>query len=162
MATKKTNHEDTQQASKKNLHRSETNKVIAGVAGGIGEYFNIDSTLVRLIFILLTVFGGSGILIYLILWIIMPGPKDSAQSPDNVIKQNLSDISDKARSFAHDIHINTGTNKNDSKFWWGLFIIIFGIFILFQNLGIFDIFNFEKFWPIIIILIGVFVLLRKK
>lgn len=47
------------------LHRSATNYVIAGVAGGLGEYFNIDPLVIRILFILLTIFGGSGILLYI-------------------------------------------------------------------------------------------------
>ena len=47
-------------------------RVIGGVAGGIAEFFGMDPTIVRLLFVLLVVFGGSGILLYIILWIILP------------------------------------------------------------------------------------------
>ena len=56
----------------KKLYRSQTDKKIAGVCGGIAEYFGIDSTLVRLGWVLFTFAGGSGILAYIIAWIIMP------------------------------------------------------------------------------------------
>lgn len=56
----------------KKLYRSQTDKKIAGVCGGVAEYFGIDSTLVRLGWILFTFAGGSGILAYIIAWIIMP------------------------------------------------------------------------------------------
>jgi phage shock protein C len=56
----------------KKLYRSQTDKMIAGVCGGIAEYFGIDSTLVRLGWVLFTFAGGSGILAYIIAWIIMP------------------------------------------------------------------------------------------
>jgi phage shock protein PspC (stress-responsive transcriptional regulator) len=46
--------------------------MIAGVCGGLAEALDIDSTVVRLLFILLALLGGHGILIYLILWVIMP------------------------------------------------------------------------------------------
>lgn len=55
----------------KKLYRSETNKMLAGVCGGIGEYFNIDPTLVRLIWAVLCL-NGTGILIYLLAIVIMP------------------------------------------------------------------------------------------
>jgi phage shock protein PspC (stress-responsive transcriptional regulator) len=45
--------------------------MIAGVAGGLAEYFGFDPTLVRLIFVLLTILGGPGIIIYLVLWLVM-------------------------------------------------------------------------------------------
>jgi len=145
----------------KSLHRSSTNKVIAGVAGGIGEYFAIDPTLIRLLFILLTIFGGSGILIYLIMWLIMPSDSSKLEKRDNVIMQNIDDMSDKAKTFAHDLNIRSD-NQNDSKFWWGFIIIILGIVLLFQNFGIFDIIDFEKFWPLLIILLGIFLLIKKR
>ena len=57
----------------KKLYRSNTDKMIAGVCGGLGKYFGVDPTLIRLIFALLVVFGvGSGILLYIILAIVMP------------------------------------------------------------------------------------------
>ena len=56
----------------KRLVRSEQNKVIAGVCAGLGEYFDIDPTIVRLVFIVFALAGGPGILAYLIMWLIMP------------------------------------------------------------------------------------------
>ncbi|MET0763657.1 MAG: PspC domain-containing protein [Blastococcus sp.] len=57
------------------LHRSRTNKMIGGVAGGLAEYSGIDALLWRVGFVALTFAGGSGILVYLLLWLLMPaGP----------------------------------------------------------------------------------------
>ena len=56
----------------KKLYKSETNKMLAGVCGGIAEYFNIDSTLVRLGWVVFGLLGGSGLLAYIIAAIIMP------------------------------------------------------------------------------------------
>ena len=60
------------QKKPKQLYRSETNKMIAGVCGGLAEYFNIDPTIVRLLFVLILLFGGQSILVYIILWIVIP------------------------------------------------------------------------------------------
>ena len=57
---------------KKKLTRSQDEHMIAGVCGGIGEYLDLDPTIVRLLFVLLFFLGGNGLLIYLILLIIMP------------------------------------------------------------------------------------------
>jgi phage shock protein C len=54
------------------LARSETDRVITGVAGGIAQRFGLDSTLVRLAWVVSVFFGGFGILLYLILWIALP------------------------------------------------------------------------------------------
>ena len=56
----------------KKLYKSNTAKKIAGVYGGIAEYFNIDSTLVRLGWVVFSLLGGSGLLAYIIAAIIMP------------------------------------------------------------------------------------------
>ena len=57
---------------KKKLYRSSTNYKLAGVCGGIGEYFNIDPTLIRLGWILFSVMGGAGVLAYIIAALVMP------------------------------------------------------------------------------------------
>ena len=56
----------------KRLYRSRQNRTLAGVCGGIAEYLGWDPTLVRVAWIILTLLGGSGILIYLIFWLVMP------------------------------------------------------------------------------------------
>ena len=58
--------------NEKKLYKSSTDKKLAGVCGGIAEYFNIDSTLVRLGWVLFSLLGGSGLLAYIIAAIIMP------------------------------------------------------------------------------------------
>jgi phage shock protein C len=58
-------------ASRK-LYRSTTNRQLAGVCGGLAEYFNLDATLIRVLFIVLAVLGGSGVILYIAMWIIVP------------------------------------------------------------------------------------------
>ena len=59
------------EASRK-LYRSTSNRQVAGVCGGLAEYFNLDPTLIRVLFIVLAVLGGSGVILYLAMWIIVP------------------------------------------------------------------------------------------
>lgn len=56
----------------KKLYREQNGRMIAGICVGIGRYFNVDPTIIRLIWVLLAFFCGSGILAYLIAWIIVP------------------------------------------------------------------------------------------
>jgi phage shock protein C len=56
----------------KKLYRSNTNRKLCGVCGGLAEHFDIDPTIIRLIFIFLTLFGGGGLLIYLICALVIP------------------------------------------------------------------------------------------
>lgn len=54
------------------LLRSADERMIAGVCGGLAEYFNLDPVIVRLAFLLFTAAGGSGVLIYLVMLVVMP------------------------------------------------------------------------------------------
>ena len=54
------------------LYRSRNQRMVAGVCGGLAEYFNLDATMIRVLFLVLTVVGGSGLVIYLVMWIIVP------------------------------------------------------------------------------------------
>jgi len=55
----------------KKLYRSEDDKILGGVCGGLGEYFDIDPTIVRLIFVLLGL-QGSGVILYIVAWFLVP------------------------------------------------------------------------------------------
>jgi phage shock protein C len=59
-------------AETRKLYRSKTNRQLAGVCGGLAEYFNLDTTLIRVLFVVLAVLGGSGVVLYIALWIIVP------------------------------------------------------------------------------------------
>ncbi|MGB2869335.1 MAG: PspC domain-containing protein [Bacteroidota bacterium] len=64
------------------LYRSNTNRVLGGICGGIGEYLNVDPVVVRVVWIVLTLFGGSGILLYIIgLFVVPKNPEGGAVAP---------------------------------------------------------------------------------
>ncbi|MFA9405478.1 MAG: PspC domain-containing protein [Anaerolineales bacterium] len=56
----------------KKLYRSQDQKMLGGVCGGLGEYFNIDPIIVRLIFVAFALVAGGGLLLYLIMWLLIP------------------------------------------------------------------------------------------
>jgi phage shock protein C len=58
--------------SPKKLYRSRSDRKLAGVCGGIGEYFEIDPVLIRLLWIFFTLAGGGGVLAYIIAWLVVP------------------------------------------------------------------------------------------
>lgn len=69
----------------KKLYRSNTERMISGVCGGLAEYFDIDPTVVRLIFVAATLLGGPGLLAYIILLILMPNKpveETDSQAPE--------------------------------------------------------------------------------
>jgi len=58
--------------TKNKLYRSSREKMLGGVCGGLADFFGLDVTVIRLIFVLMAILGGHGVLIYLLLWIIAP------------------------------------------------------------------------------------------
>lgn len=85
----------------KQLYRSTTNKMIGGVCGGIAAYFDVDPTLIRLGFVAVTLLGGSGVLVYLILWLVVPS-HNSVKSGDT-IAQNVEEMKETARKITKKI-----------------------------------------------------------
>lgn len=74
----------TPQRIHRRLTLSVHDRKIAGVCGGLADYFGIDSTVVRLVFVLLIAVGGSGIFLYLVAWIIVPS---AASATDRMLRQ---------------------------------------------------------------------------
>lgn len=144
------------------IYRSEENKILAGVCGGLGEYFNVDPNIIRIIFIILTIFGGSGLIIYLVLWIILPSKLHTA-SGKNPFQENMSEVRTKAQKFAHDIQnsVNSNPNKRPSNRLLAYGAILLGIIFLLNNFGFNDLINFDRLWPILLILLGGAIILRK-
>ncbi len=146
----------------KTLQRSKTNRMIAGVCGGIGEYFDVDPTIVRIIFALSTFFGGLGLLLYIIGVIVIPD-QDSQTAKENNQDTQKNELHDKIQSAASDIKENL--TKNPKTFGgeqiFGLIIVFIGLSIFFGNF--FPWFHLGKLWPIILIVIGLaFIFNRKK
>ena len=69
--------------SGKRLYRSRDDRMIAGVCGGLGEYFNIDPTIVRLVLLFLMLWGGGGFLVYILAWIVIPEQPVSAKATES-------------------------------------------------------------------------------
>jgi phage shock protein C len=84
------------------LTRSSTDRIIAGVAGGIANYLDVDPTLVRLGFVLL-VLSGVTPLIYLILWAVLPTDRTANQSFGQQLRDNIADIEQRATQVAHQV-----------------------------------------------------------
>lgn len=71
----------------KRLYRIQDGRLVAGVCAGLAAYFGIDPTLVRLGFVLLTVFGGFGILLYLGAWIVVPDETDGTSIAESFVNK---------------------------------------------------------------------------
>lgn len=136
------------------LYRSEKDRIVGGVAAGIGEYLKIDPVVFRIILIILGLQGG-GILLYLILWLIIP-TKSKINGTEDTIRENVDEIKGKAKAFANDLK---NEPKNQSfKLWLGMGVIALGILIFLDNLGWFHFFKWDKFWPLLLVFLGIAIL----
>lgn len=101
----------------KKLYRSETDKMVAGVCGGIAKYFDFDPTLVRLLFVLFVLWGGGGVLAYIICWIIIPTESSVKKTPDEVIKENQEEIKETVSKTAKGLktEVKSDTKKENEK-----------------------------------------------
>lgn len=68
----------------KRMQRSRSEKMVAGVCGGLAAYFAVDPTVVRVVFAAITVLGGAGVLLYLVLWAVMPLEPPPPYRSDNM------------------------------------------------------------------------------
>jgi len=129
---------------KRRLYRNQTNKVIAGVCSGLGEYLNVDTIVVRLIWILLTLFGGAGVIAYILAYFIIPAKPIEIGDP-----------------ISPQIHDFTGARI------FGIIFVGAGIVILLDNL---DILSFHRWWhmswefvfPGLLILAGIYFLTKRN
>jgi len=75
----------------KRLYRTREGRVVAGVCAGLAAYFSVDPTLVRLAFVLVTLFGGLGVLFYLFAWIVIPEEGgDGTSIAENLVNKRRS------------------------------------------------------------------------
>ena len=114
------------------LFRSSTDKVIAGVCGGLASYFKIDPAIVRLAFVLFALAGGASVLLYIVLWIAVP--LGTTSSP-------------------------TVTAPSGDIIAYGL--IGLGALWLLANFGVFRFINWSVGWPLVVIVFGIALLLRR-
>jgi phage shock protein C len=80
------------------LYRSRSQKMISGVCGGLGEYFDVDPVLIRLLFVVTTFISGIGILAYIVLWIVVPFEGDDGPRFD-ALRRDFDDISGRVRNY---------------------------------------------------------------
>ena len=79
------------------LYRSRSEKMIAGVCGGLGEYFDVDPVLIRLLFVVTALLSGVGLLAYVVLWIVVPREGDDTTPRGDVLRGEVAGLYREAR-----------------------------------------------------------------
>jgi len=146
----------------KKIYRSKDDYIIAGVCSGLAQYFQIDATLMRVVFVLLLIGGGSGFLIYLVLWLIIPkeGGKEVKVDREKNVKEFAQDLGDKAQTVASEIRSEIKSSKRKGNFF-GLVLIIVGVAILVEKLVPVEL-NWDYIWPGVLIFLGLYLIVTKR
>jgi phage shock protein C len=119
------------------LRRSRDDRLIGGVAGGLGRYFGVDPVLIRVAFVLLVFAGGAGVLVYVILWIVVP-----EERPGEAVGA-----------------LPGAADENRLRDVLGFALVALGVFFLLRALFP-DLFDWNYVWPALLILTGLLVLIR--
>ncbi len=148
------------------LERSTTNRVVAGVCGGIAEYLQVDATLVRVFFVIGTIItGGLGLLGYIILIVLMPQPGKPRPfvKTSGVTTATLEDAANNDPTAAPPV-VSPPADPEAAerrRAAVGLFLVALGAIFLFGNAGVFRIVRWDLIWPLVIIGIGALLLAQR-
>lgn len=142
------------------LYRSQQDQRLGGVCAGLGHYLGIDATWIRLIFILLALGGGSGLLIYFILWVVVPEEGQEGLPPSETVRNGVDQIAERARLFGRSLE--SGEHRERTAQLMGMGLIVLGAYLALRSLNLiwFRWFRFEMLWPLVLVGIGALLLVR--
>ena len=144
------------------LLRLRSNRMIAGVCGGLGVYLGIDPTFVRVFFVLLAFSNGIGVLVYLLMWIIVP-PEDTANaSLRDIARTGADEIAEQARSMSEDLRQAVRSPNSQTWMYIGIGLILLGFLALVDYLpwSWLHWLNWNFFWPVLLVLAGIALIVR--
>jgi phage shock protein PspC (stress-responsive transcriptional regulator) len=135
--------------------------MIAGVCGGLGAYLRVDPVWIRLIFVMLLFATGSGLWIYLILWIIVPEEGWEAITPGETVQANVQDMTDRVRELGQGIQRGLQGDRTPSEtgptsgpIIVGGALVLLGALLLLNQLGLFWWWRWGTLWPLLLIFFG--------
>jgi len=145
------------------LYRSRSDAILGGVCGGLGAYLGVDANIVRLVFLLLLLASGTGLLVYLALWLFVPQEGAYPSSAEQRIEEGAQEIAAKARELGE--RVRHADRPNDA---WvptaiGIALVAIGALVLLHNLGLPALWwiRWSVIWPVALIVIGLALLLRQ-
>lgn len=148
------------------LYRSESDRMLGGVCGGLGNYLGVDTTLVRLFFVILFFGSGIGVLAYLALWIV--APSESSINKDiswqDSIKSSTENFSERVQTVGEEFGSAVRTPHPKAGVIIGGALIGLGGLLFIENLGIpwLHWLSFDMLWPVLLIVAGGVILVRRS
>ena len=142
----------------KRLYRSETDKMLGGVCGGTGAYLGIDSTFVRIFFVVLAMAEGIGVWVYLLLWLLLP----TEASERGEAGSGAEELAGRAREMGDELREAVTRPNPQSTMFIGVALLALGFVFLLENLNIswLSWFRFGVLWPGLLIAAGILLLVR--
>jgi phage shock protein C len=137
------------------LYRSRKDKMLGGVAGGLAEYFDVDPTIVRIIFVVTLFLGGGGLIAYIIMWIVVPEEPFVIVPPDTSAGQAAA-----GETPGPDPQVAYQSRHHRRSSLGGIILLVLGVLFLLDNF--IPHFCFGDFWPVILIAIGAGLLMRSQ
>lgn len=143
------------------LYRSQTDRMLGGVCGGLAKYLNIDLTITRLFFVVLTLLGGFGPVIYLIMWIVIP-LEEHVYTDTHPERFDGEDIKERAEMVRDDfISAVKQPNQNTARYIGIALVLAGGFFLLKQmNISWLGWLDSGVLWAGLILLAGIALLIR--
>lgn len=143
----------------KSLYRSRLESIIGGVSGGIGQYLNLDPTFIRVLFVILAVAGGSGLFIYIILWVAIPlEPMDyNAQTNEFNNMENKESTSQNQNDQFQGPPKPEKPITKDGNLIAGVILITIGVLFLINRFARID---FGDLWPFILLVAGIILVVK--
>lgn len=137
--------------------------MIGGVCGGLAQYFGLDATLVRIFFVLLALGNGAGVLIYFLLWIMLPREGQEEFASGETIRTAADEMAARARALGGDLGTNLPQAGTRGAVIIGVVLILVGLVSFFENLHLPFLWwlNFNALWPLLLIVGGVVLILRR-
>ena len=133
------------------LYKSTSDRMLSGVSGGLGEYLDVDSTLVRIAWVIVTIMSaGLGLLAYIALAIIVP-TRTGNPAPQE------AEAEDGERAY---VPAADGARRRRGSIVGGSALIVIGVLFLLWNFGLFDWFDWGLFWPVVLIVLGLLLVAR--
>jgi phage shock protein C len=136
------------------FYRRSRNRLVGGVCAGLGAYFGIDTVLVRVFFIALTIVGGIGVLLYRVLWISVPSELQVGARAEDVVAANALEIGQSVQEIASESQgamSGRSSVHRERTIWLAVGLITVGcVWLVGSILHI----NFMALWPLFLIVIG--------
>jgi phage shock protein PspC (stress-responsive transcriptional regulator) len=145
------------------LTRSRSNRVIGGVCGGLGAHLSIDPILIRIFFVLLALGDGIGVLLYLVLWLVIPLEGAAETSMEANLRAGTSELAEQAQKMGEEVRQAVGRDASRTGALLGLGLVALGVWFLVRTFDIpwFRWLDWEQVWPMLLILAGVVLLWRR-